>query len=82
MFGLSVFENFIDLDEKNDLLDHPQGDFLGMHAIVLVGYNDVTQTVEILNSRGETIGNRGFFRISYKYLLNNDLCFDFFVVNS
>ena len=53
-----------------------------MHAIVLVGYNDVTQTVEILNSHGETFGNRGFFRMSYKYLLNNDLCFDFFVVNS
>ena len=65
MFGMSVFENFIDLDEHNDLLDYPKGDFLGMHAIVLVGYNDVTQTVEILNSHGETFGNRGFFRMSY-----------------
>ena len=36
------------------------------HAIVIVGYNDDTQTVEIRNSRGESWGNKGYAYMTYE----------------
>ena len=55
---------------------------MGMHAVLMIGFNEDTQTIDILNSHGESFANSGYFRISYKYILNQDLSFDFYVLNS
>ena len=56
------------------------GEFLGLHAVVIVGYDDQNQCMDILNSHGVEFGNDGFFRMSYKYIMNLDLCFEFYVI--
>ena len=61
MFGMSVYENFIDLNRENDLLCEPNGEFLGLHAVVIVGYDENCQCFDILNSHGVEFGNDGFF---------------------
>ena len=82
MAGMSVYENFTELSKNNDVLDKPEGQFLGLHAILITGYNDDDKTVTILNSHGTEFGDGGFFRMSYNYLLNANLTFEFWVVNS
>jgi Papain family cysteine protease len=41
----------------------------GRHAMVLIGYDDAQQTVEILNSWGMSWGNAGFIQVKYDDLI-------------
>ena len=82
MFGMSVFENFITLTRENNLIDTKVGDLIGLHAVLLIGYNDLDQTVTILNSHGPDFGDGGFFRMSYQFLMDPSLCFEYYVINS
>ena len=63
-------------------LPTPQDELLGGHAVVIVGFDDETETCEILNSHGIEFVRNGYFRMKYEYLLNNDLCFEFYVVQN
>ncbi len=51
----------------NTGLWHPEGftQIEGGHAMVCIGYNNLTQEFEIMNSWGNTFGNGGFFYIRY-----------------
>ena len=53
----------------------------GGHAVVLVGYNDTTQTFDVLNSHGSGFADGGYFRLKYEYALTPDLAFEFYVIN-
>jgi C1A family cysteine protease len=52
----------------------------GQHAILLVGYDDSTQKFIFQNSWGNNVGKNGFFDIDYKYILNEQLAFDFWTI--
>ena len=80
--GMSVFESFCDLNKDNYILRKPEGMFLGLHAVLIFEYNDETQTVGIINSHGKNFGLDGTFQLAYNYLLNPDLCFEMFLLNS
>ena len=80
--GMSVFENFLDLNKNNYVLQQPIGQFLGLHAVLIIGYSDNDNTFTILNSHGEDFGFNGTFKMSYSYALNPELCFEFFVINT
>ena len=43
-------------------------DFLGLHGMAFVGYDDGSQMVEAANSWGEEYGDDGFNHIPYGYL--------------
>jgi len=43
---------------------NPYGEH-GRHAMVIVGYNDIERTFEIMNSWGTSWGNAGFIKIRY-----------------
>ena len=83
LFGMSVYSNFLDITKENDLLTIPteKHEFLGFHAVVIVGYDDETESLDILNSHGLDWGNDGFFRMSYSYALNPSLAFEFYCVD-
>jgi hypothetical protein len=49
----------------------------GGHCMVLVGYNDTTQTFLCANSWGTSWGMKGYCSIPYTYLLNTKLAGDF-----
>ena len=82
MFGMAVYENFMNLSSQNDLLSEPQGEFLGLHAVLMIAYNDEDNTATIVNSHGEQFGDKGCFRMSYTYLMNKDLSFEHWCINS
>ena len=79
-----IYENFLNLSKQDDISFEPKSneEFLGMHALLMIGFNEDTQTIDVLNSHGESFAYLGYFRISYKYILNQDLSFDFYVLNS
>ena len=83
LFGMTVYSNFMDLTKENDILPLPttNDEAIGMHAVLIVGFDDETQTYDILNSHGPDWGNGGYFRMPYAYALNPDLCFEFYCVN-
>ena len=82
MFGMAVYENFVELDNTNYTLTDPKGSLLGHHAVLIVGYDDNDQTFWILNSHGKLFGDEGYFKLSYKYALGPNLSFDYWLLNS
>ena len=54
----------INFYKENDPLYEPIGKFLGLHAVVIVGYDDDCQCMDILNSHGVEFGNNGLFTLS------------------
>ena len=81
LFGMDVYSNFMDLTKENDILPLPKKNdkAIGMHAVLIAGFDDETQTFDILNSHGTDWGNGGYFRMPYA--LNPDLCFEFYCVH-
>ena len=82
LFGMSIYTNFLDITKENDILGMPktEDEFLGYHAVLIVGYDDETETFDILNSHGSDWGDDGYFRMKYEYILNPNLCFEFYCV--
>ncbi len=61
--GLRVFEDFTYY--QSGIYRHVAGDFLGLHAVCVVGYSDPDRCWIVKNSWGSGWGEQGFFRIGY-----------------
>jgi C1A family cysteine protease len=55
--------------------------FLGGHCVAIVGYDDVRKFFILANSWGNW-GNKGYFTLSYDYILNPKLTSSFWIVTS
>jgi C1A family cysteine protease len=53
---------------------------LGKHAVMAVGYNDQTQRLTFMNSKGTGWGDNGFGTLSYEYVTQHGLCRDFWTI--
>ncbi len=83
VFGMSVYESFeSDAVAENGVVPMPgkHEANLGGHAVLAVGYDDKTQRVTVRNSWGKNWGDGGYFTLPYKYVSNNDLCDDFWMI--
>jgi len=58
----------------------PRTQFLGGHAVMCVGYDDVTRRMKIRNSWGDKWGDKGHFTISYDFIANSQYCMDFWTL--
>jgi C1A family cysteine protease len=52
----------------------------GGHAVLAVGYDDVSQRFLMRNSWGSGWGQKGYFTLPYAYLLQTELCSDFWAL--
>lgn len=67
--GLTVYKNWeLPIAYQQGIIPMPAGRSLGGHAVLIVGYNDDTQTLEYKNSWGEKWGNGGYFVTDYSYI--------------
>ena len=84
VLGMAVYENFERITKTNNILMKPApcDQFLGAHACLCIGFNDINRTFTILNSHGKDWGNNGLFQMSHEYIFNNNLVFESWVVNS
>lgn len=80
IFGILVYSSFVTTDvAKTGNVPMPKSNepLLGGHCVLMVGYNDSTQTFTCINSWGAGWGQGGFFNLPYAYVTNPRLAGDF-----
>jgi C1A family cysteine protease len=85
LFGIYVFDNFVsDAVRESGIvsLPDPGESRLGGHCMLCVGYDDETETFKFMNSWGSSWGQKGFGSIPYEYLIQKDLAFEFWSIES
>lgn len=55
-------------------------DMVGGHCVALVGYDDERKAFLVRNSWGTGWGLNGYFWMPYEYVLNTNLCADFWTI--
>lgn len=82
VFGVSVFDSFY-RGETTGIVPMPSfsDEYLGGHAMLIVGYDDRVMKYTVLNSWGETWGDDGFAYLPYDYVGNRQLGSDYWVLN-
>lgn len=85
IIGIQVYESFeSEQSIKTGIIPYPNINnekCLGGHAVVLVAYDDSTQKFLFQNSWGSEVGQKGFFEIDYKYILDSNLGSDFWMIS-
>tara|TARA_B110000263_G_scaffold172750_2_gene150729 strand:+ start:223 stop:1017 length:795 start_codon:yes stop_codon:yes gene_type:complete len=81
VFGFKVYTSFYNVS-KNGIVILPKADkkSLGMHCVVIVGFNDNNNSFKVRNSWGRSWGDYGYCYFPYDYICNADLCFDFWTM--
>jgi C1A family cysteine protease len=79
VFGFTVYESFeSDKVAKTGIVNMPGNEqTLGGHAVICVGYNDKQKRFIVRNSWGESWGMKGYFTFPFEYMVNPNLCDDF-----
>ena len=83
VFGFSVYESFMSMDvAKTGMVPMPPKSekLLGGHAVLMVGYDDVSGKVVCRNSWGEDWGAAGHFYLPYEYITNSNLTANLWVI--
>jgi C1A family cysteine protease len=85
IFGFSVYSSFegpevvrtgkLNVPKKGEAL-------VGGHAVLCIGYSDVTQRFKVRNSWGPGWGINGYFTMPYSYLINSDLAADMWQITT
>jgi len=83
VFGISVYASF-----ESSTVAHtgvvpmpsPSEDFLGGHALLLVGYDDGVQRFTVRNSWGTDFGDHGYVYLPYAYVTSPQLASDFWII--
>jgi C1A family cysteine protease len=69
--GVTCYENFF--NDTNGLIPLPQGQVIGGHAILFIGYDDAKQVFKFKNSWGSSWGDKGYGYLPYQYLFTGNL---------
>lgn len=81
VFGFEVYSG-IDLVDKSGKLSMPDDkqEYLGGHAVAIVGYDESHKHFIVRNSWGEHWGDKGYFYMPYDYVLSSKLASDFWIL--
>ena len=78
VFMFELYDSFYSLeDEQSGVMPLPSNEEIesqncDVHAALCVGYDESTQCITVLNSWGTSFGDRGYFYMSYEYILDKD----------
>ena len=85
-FGFEIYEDSFDRITRNGLMPIPSDaeiastTDLETHAALAVGYDDNTRHITVLNSWGDSFGDKGYFYMPYDYITDPDRAFDFWKI--
>jgi C1A family cysteine protease len=79
--GARIFENF-PMETSTGIIPMPEGEIIGGHAMLIVGYNKLERMFTIRNSWGENWGDGGYGYIPFDYVLNNGWSGDFWTIRT
>ncbi len=85
VFGFKIFKQSFEIQAtwsrgNMEMPGYYPDEPVGNHAVVAVGYNDVTKRVTVLNSWGHDWGDNGYFYMPYDFITNKNYCFDFWKI--
>ena len=83
VFGFTVYESFMTSTVRGSgimPMPKPTEKVKGGHAVMAVGYDDAKQAILVRNSWGDGWGQAGHFWMPYAYILNSNLCDDFWTI--
>ena len=83
IFGFTVYESFESQKvASTGILDMPGANesAVGGHAVLCVGYDDISQRVIVRNSWGADWGIQGYFTMPYAYISNPSLADDMWTI--
>lgn len=68
VIGMQIYDNFKDVQHDNNTWNPDKGEKgqASIHAMLVIGYDDESQTFEIMNSWGSEWGNGGFLNVRYE----------------
>jgi len=85
VFGAAVYESFIsDAVADSGKIPMPKRgeQMLGGHAMLAVGYNNITKLFTVRNSWGTVWGKQGYCTMPYAYLESRNLSDDFWTIRA
>lgn len=85
VFGFTVYSSFEgDVVAQTGVLEMPgPGEHdEGGHAVLACGYDEDRRMFLVRNSWAEDWGEAGYFWLPYEYVLDNDLCDDFWTIRT
>ena len=79
--GINVYSNFMSAS-KTGFVNIPlkTDEYLGGHAVILCGFDDINKQFILRNSWGSHWGDNGYFYLPYDYITNDDLCGDLWII--
>ena len=83
VFGFTVYEGFQSPATSSTgvlRMPGPGEKEVGGHAVLAVGYDDLSQSLIVRNSWGTAWGQAGYFTMPYAYVQNGDLSDDFWTI--
>ncbi len=83
VFGFNVYPSFMtEIVARTGIVPMPAPgeQAIGGHAVVAIGYNDVTQRFLVRNSWSEYWGVKGYFTMPYAYVADNSEADDFWTI--
>lgn len=88
MFGAKLSDSFMTLSDATVLRNHTTYNYTGIHAyhaMAIVGYDDEVGpngAFRIVNSWGDTWGDKGFAWIDYKFFVGGDFAYCALIMNT
>lgn len=83
--GFAVYESFeSNIVDRTGVVPMPNiqtEKVLGGHSVIIVGYDDVSQRFTCMNSWGTNWGNKGYFTVPYRFILDDNITWEIFKMN-
>jgi len=83
IFGFAVYESFVSNKVAyTGVMPMPSAneEFLGGHAVMLVGFDKSSRRFIVRNSWGANWGLKGYFYMPFSVVENSDLSWDFWAI--
>ena len=85
VMGINVFKEFESQEVAQSgvvPMPGPKDPPIGGHAVMVVGYDDASQSFFVRNSWGSSWGAGGYFRLPYDYVLDSGLASDLWTIRT
>lgn len=84
VFGAMLYTSFYEGDTNGGFVPVPKptDSDEGGHCMTIIGYNDEKKLFIIRNSWGTGVGDKGHYYIPYEYIINPNICDDFWTIRS